>query len=782
MKYCGFVLCIVLLLQGTTLSQEVMLLKHDSIVFSQMQVIKGMVRNSDAQSGILVVNEEVYDFTIDESDSLFSVEIVLRDSISHIVAAIDAYNGIVFSDTLQLILGYRLRPILEIQIELNERDLMLAVHVVENPLKEPIEFEWHEDMRNAIFFNITGVQGANVQFTVPTDAPKGEYYFTVTGTTESGKTGFARTFITVDSNGITPFSIEEDYAAWIDSAIVYGITPYIFVRNGKFRDITNKIPEIAELGVNTLWLQPVYETYEGGQGYGITDYFKVRSDLGTEEELRELVQTAHAHGLRVLFDFVPNHSSIHHPFAQETIALGAASHYYDFYQREFDSAPYSQHYNYHPQGFVYYFWTDLPNLNYHNPEVRRWITEAAKYWVEEFDIDGYRIDAVWGVNARNPDFMQQWRSALKRIKPEVMLLGEDKASWSSTFDRRFDVAYDWAAGEAWVSQWVWQIHYSTTSNPTIFNNNQQNIRAQLLRNSLTNNGNGYHPRAKILRFLENNDTFRFIQHHGVERTKMAAALTYALHGIPLLYNGQEIGATLHPYSTLQIFNPSQTIRSQNQHGLFEYYQHLARIRKLFPAFYSNNFEEITVSPSTHVYGFRRWDGDQNIFGIINMGSSSVPVTVSIPVDELNLNESSTYYLSDLITGNYYEVTTEDLHAFSLTVDAYTTTVLILGEDIIITEIQRPHIAELPERYELYQNYPNPFNPSTTIRYTIPEGGRVSLIVYDLLGRVVETLVDEILSAGEHYLVFHASHLPSGTYLYRLITEKASVTRRMVLIK
>ena len=160
----------------------------------------------------------------------------------------------------------------------------------------------------------------------------------------------------------------------------------------------------------------MYSTYGGGQGYDIIDYFNIRSDYGSEGELKALIAEAKKYKMRVLFDFVPGHSSIMHPYARQTVLYGQASHYYNYYKRTFDDAPYSQHYNLHPDGFIYYFWNDLPMFDYDNQEVQRWMIEAARYWVELYDIDGYRVDAVWGVNARNPEFSRKFRQALKQTK------------------------------------------------------------------------------------------------------------------------------------------------------------------------------------------------------------------------------------------------------------------------------------------------------------------------------------------------------------------------------
>ena len=91
-------------------------------------------------------------------------------------------------------------------------------------------------------------------------------------------------------------------------------------------------------------------------------------------------------------------------------------------------------------------------------------------------------------------------------------------------------------------------------------------------------------------------------------------------------------------------------------------------------------------------------------------------------------------------------------------------------------------SALPSDYALMQNYPNPFNPATEIAFTLPESAQVRLAVYDVLGRQVQLLLDGTMEAGTHQVVFDASDLPSGTYLYRLETPQGSVVRTMLLAK
>ena len=90
--------------------------------------------------------------------------------------------------------------------------------------------------------------------------------------------------------------------------------------------------------------------------------------------------------------------------------------------------------------------------------------------------------------------------------------------------------------------------------------------------------------------------------------------------------------------------------------------------------------------------------------------------------------------------------------------------------------------ELPTEVALSQNYPNPFNPQTTIDYALPKAGDVSLIVYDMLGREVDVLLDGPQAAGRHTVRFGANHLPNGTYVYRLVAADKTITRTMVLVK
>ena len=114
---------------------------------------------------------------------------------------------------------------------------------------------------------------------------------------------------------------------------------------------------------------------------------------------------------------------------------------------------------------------------------------------------------------------------------------------------------------------------------------------------------------------------------------------------------------------------------------------------------------------------------------------------------------------------------------------------IEGSDCVIMRVKdklkkqlADNLIDLPEEYALFENYPNPFNPSTTIQYAIPEQSFVKLVVYNLLGEEVSILVNEQKEPGIYEVKFNANQLPSGIYIYRMQTAKATFTKKLMLLK
>ncbi|MCK9280947.1 MAG: alpha-amylase family glycosyl hydrolase [Melioribacteraceae bacterium] len=625
-------------------------IKFDKIYGNQVwhykQLITGTVSSDQFTKASVMFNGTAYDLEINSSNK-FAFNITLNRGANSLYLLIDSAGVVTSSDTLQLNLLYKTLPEVFAFAEVSGSNVTLKSRIDENPYNENLQFIWNEDPANPSTGLVNNTSGAEVIVNLDANLTYGEYYFNLYAINDSGDTVKSRTYVTVNETGLRAFDIKTDHAKWIDDAIIYQTTPYIFVESGKFYNITKKIPELASLGINTIYLQPIFATKNKGQGYDITDYFKIRPDLGNENDLRDLIKTAKENGMKVIIDFVPNHSSIEHYFAKHASQYGESSHYYDYYQRKKDISPYASNERV-GNGFVYYFdWSNMPNLNYDNIEVQNYMISAMQYWVEDFGVDGYRFDAVWAVTARNPQFTRKMRLALKKVKPEILLLAEDKAAQPQAFDERFDVAYDWSESYDWVSQWMFQTVYSPYQSVFM---GEQKYRSMKLRNSLSNYGKGYSPDAKILRFIENNDMDRFINIHGIERTKMAAAMMFTLNGVPMLYNGQEVGLKVHPYSAWMIYWDQSTMQYQDRSGLLPFYKRLMEIRKIYPALRSSNYEEITTAPDSYNFAYRRWLGNENIITVMNMGDTNINLRVELPLSKLNLDTTKTYFLTELQSG------------------------------------------------------------------------------------------------------------------------------------
>ena len=222
-------------------------------------------------------------------------------------------------------------------------------------------------------------------------------------------------------------------APWLNEAIIYGTMP------GRFNAVTALLPDIARLGATVVWLPPITAAAAGDFGYAVTDPFKLRKDLGTEQDFRTLLARAHSLGLRVMLDAVTNHLSDRSPYFRDSVRRGRRSPYYVWFQRNAGGA------------VVHYFdWTHLENLNYDNPEVRNFEIASLAHWVVRYPVDAFRLDAIWAMRERAPELLPRLRNELTRLNPGVALLAEASARELASDTKVFDAAYDWTSAAASV--------------------------------------------------------------------------------------------------------------------------------------------------------------------------------------------------------------------------------------------------------------------------------------------------------------------------------------------
>jgi hypothetical protein len=308
----------------------------------------------------------------------------------------------------------------------------------EGSLATLTEFAWSRVDRTLVAANETSV-GVGSVLELPLPDAVGEHEYAVRVRDDRGREAVARVAIRGTPDGrLEP--LERAGAQWLEGAVIYGVVPPLF---GKppLASVVNALDGLRELGVRALWLSPLFAAPPQDFGYAVTNYFRVRDELGGSEALRTLVREAHARGLRILLDLVINHSSNQHPYFIEAAQDPRRSHYFAFYQRDARGA--AEH---------YFDWAHLPNLNYANREVRDWVLALSRHWVANLDVDGYRVDAAWGVRQRDPTFFPIWSGELRRLKPDVMLLAEASARDPYYLEHGFDAAYDWS-GELGHHAW-----------------------------------------------------------------------------------------------------------------------------------------------------------------------------------------------------------------------------------------------------------------------------------------------------------------------------------------
>ncbi|MCL6217034.1 alpha-amylase family glycosyl hydrolase [Zunongwangia pacifica] len=641
---------------------SILLYGNDAVIWNPEQEIKGEIIGISTEEVIAHHNNEVFSVAVDASGR-FSFQRTLKKSNNKIWLEVPKDPNLL-SDTLNYKLGYEPRPILKPWTVVKNGIAELRAEVIENPYyKQSLQYYWKEAEGNPAVSEIKNPDKPMATVRIPNDI--GGYTYKLAAITGNDTTWF-QTKIIRDKDSLYYFDIDKYSPTWMDNAVIYQITPASFVDNGTFQDITDKLEEIRKLGVNTIWLQPIFGTYAGGQGYDITNYLALNPNFGTDKQLKELIQKAKQLNLRVILDVVFNHSSINHPYAKDLIKNGKNSHYYDFYQHEDDGKAYSSLYTKDEHGFINYFWDDLVNLNYNNEEVQRWILEIAKYWLKEYDIDGYRLDAIWGLNSRNPEFAERLRTELKSINPEFLLLAEDKGSDPKVYELGFDAAYDWTRDTTWVSQWSWEYEYDEEESHTIFNHPDVEKRGQLLRKALFQNGGNNN---RKLFYLENNDLPGFIRDNGLARTKMAAALLFSLPGIPMLYNGQEIGHKSHPYSTHQIFKRGESIRSLDQNNLFDFYKKIIGLHNTHPALRGGKMEELAVSPGETLVSFHRWKENEDFIIVVNLSEKPVKATIKLENKMNKLARKKGYVLKDVLGPESFDIK-NDFSAVKIPMEGY----------------------------------------------------------------------------------------------------------------
>lgn len=288
---------------------------------------------------------------------------------------------------------------------------------------------------------------------------------------------------------------------------------------GDLKGITKKLDYIKATGCNAIYLTPVFQSISNHK-YDISDYYSVDKQFGSNEDLKELVQEAHKRGMKLVMDAVFNHCSDRMKEFQDVLEKGRQSTYYNWFFIEGDK-PDPKKGNYEMFASCEY----MPKLNTSNPEVQKFLNDIGCYYIQEYDIDGWRLDVSDEVSH---DFWRSFRKAIKSCKKDAVIIGEN---WHDAYSNLRGDQYDSIMNYAFTKACLDYFARETMDAQGL----AWKLNDLLMRNSDTVN-------AMMLNLLDSHDTHRFFSEVGENRFKMKAALCllYLFPGTPCIFYGTEI--------------------------------------------------------------------------------------------------------------------------------------------------------------------------------------------------------------------------------------------------
>ncbi len=382
-----------------------------------------------------------------------------------------------------------------------------------------------------------------------------------------------------------------EHPEWSRNATIYQINTRQFTLEGTFRAAEEHLPRLKALGAVILWLMPVQQIGEKnrkgtlGSPYAVKDYYSVEPHLGTLDDLKHFVGAAHDAGMYVILDWVANHTAWDSNLVTE---------HPEWYDRDWKG-------DYRPT--PWWDWDDIIDLDYTKPELRRYMTQALKYWISEVDLDGYRCDVAGFVPT---DFWNTVRRELDAIKPVFML-----AEWESRdlHAEAFDMTYSWS--------WNETMHRIAMGKGDL----------EQLKVYYSSNEKAYPRDAMRMMFVSNHDKNAW---EGTEFEQFGDALEAAIvlsvvgEGMPLIYSGQEAGND----KRLEFFERDPIV--WREHPLGELYRKLFALKRantaLWNARWGARMINVPNSVPASIFSFVRRNDQDKVFAVINLSPASRTVT------------------------------------------------------------------------------------------------------------------------------------------------------------
>jgi cyclomaltodextrinase / maltogenic alpha-amylase / neopullulanase len=390
-----------------------------------------------------------------------------------------------------------------------------------------------------------------------------------------------------------PKRSEVNHVEWSKNGVIYEVNIRQYSSEGTFQAFEKDLPRLKKLGIEILWLMPIntigekYRKGKLGSYYSVKDYKAINPEFGTMNDFKHLVGAIHSLGLKVIIDWVPNHTSWDNQLLQD---------HPDYYLKD-STGKYMSPFD----------WTDVIRLNYRNPATRKYMIGTMQWWLVQTDIDGFRCDVAHMVPT---DFWDELRPELEKIKPVFMLAESDIPAQQK---RGFDMSYDW------------KFHH-------IMNDIAKGKKSA---NAIMRHFNWvdsvYPGNAYLMEFTSNHDENSW---NGSEYERLGegvqtfAVLAATLKGMLLIYNGQEA-----VFKRRLKFFEKDTIDWGN-YPLTSFYESLISLKKRNKALWNGEdggpIQQISSARDSSVFAFIRQKDDQKILVICNLSPKPQLMRMNAP--------------------------------------------------------------------------------------------------------------------------------------------------------
>ena len=417
---------------------------------------------------------------------------------------------------------------------------------------------------------------------------------------------------------------------WAQDAVIYNIFPDSFATGkekvsgqasqkqwegqtvcgklgGTIRGITENVSYIKKLGLNAIYINPVFAAGEYHK-YDLIDYFHIDPCFGTNEDFKELVETFHANGIKVIIDGVFNHCGWKFFAFEDVVQKGQQSAYKDwFYGLQFPVIRPDNGEDY-PNYECFGYERLMPKLNTANLQVQEYFCKVGRYWVEEFHTDGWRLDVASEVN---DGFWRKFHEEVKAVNPEAILIGE---VWES--------ANHWLDGTIFDSA----MNYDFRKHCKRFFA-EGSVDAAEFDGRVTDMRMRYRKQTVYaqLNILDSHDVSRFLSVCGEDRKKYKLAIIFQMcfPGIPSVFYGDELGVT-----GIREEEYRQPMPWGRQDELYAFFEQAIRMRKQQKALTQGDYHTLNAVAGSRFYGFERTYEKQRVMIFLNMEEAKM--TCSIP--------------------------------------------------------------------------------------------------------------------------------------------------------